>query len=339
MTLIIIHHRSSHHARNSGYARLVDYFPEAKVIYGDHSKIPSGLARWIKKLHSQKYGLFDSHSVHKNWLLFHRLLKHNQPTVVHYLNGERDIRYQTAWFKNRVRSLATFHKPPQVLEQTIVNFKYHKNLQAAIAVGANQVSFLKERLQTDRVFYIPHGVDTQFFQPNPKLRREKTLLFVGQHLRNFNMFNSVIRELKKQINGLRIQVVLRSDFASQITPVAGLEVYSHIDDYELLNLYQEATLLFLPLHDVTACNSLLEAMASGTPIVTTDLEANRGYSLGDFVVQDTVSAYVDRIVELLHESESHLNRLSDQLRDLSLQYDWSVVAKQVEEVYQKVNEF
>lgn len=48
MTLIIIHHRSSHHARNSGYARLVDYFPEAKVIYGDHSKIPSGLARWIK---------------------------------------------------------------------------------------------------------------------------------------------------------------------------------------------------------------------------------------------------------------------------------------------------
>src|SRR5690606_23820177 len=193
MKKIIVHHRSSHHAENSGYGRLVAYLSDIQVVSGEHSWLPHKAAKYVKNKQHSKYGLYDSNSAKKNEELTRKLLFSNSGnTLVHYLNGERDINQAIRYFKN-VTSVATFHKPPCVLQNTITDTRYLQKLNGAIAVGTSQVEFLKNWLNLDHVAYIPHGVDTDFFVPETSKRKENTILFVGQHLRDFEALNKVIK--------------------------------------------------------------------------------------------------------------------------------------------------
>ncbi len=49
-------------------------------------------------------------------------------------------------------------------------------------------------------------------------------------------------------------------------------------DEALLRAYQTTTALLLPLDDATANNALLEGMACGLPLITTDLPGVRDYT-------------------------------------------------------------
>ncbi|MCB0456062.1 MAG: hypothetical protein KDC62_11805, partial [Aequorivita sp.] len=185
MNIYLVHHRSPHHANNSGYGRLMDYL-DAKVVYGT-TKFPFRIAKIVAGFHSQKTGNYNVGSVLKAIELYQLLKKHKgQKNIVHFLNGERDIRH-LAFFKRKfpnTKFVATFHKPPEILKQSIPNPIALQKLDAAIAVGSNQVDFLKEWLLLENVVYIPHGVDTQFFIPDASLKKKNKLLFVGQHLRD-----------------------------------------------------------------------------------------------------------------------------------------------------------
>ena len=49
-----------------------------------------------------------------------------------------------------------------------------------------------------------------------------------------------------------------------------------LTDAELRDLYHSSDIAFIPLTNATANNAVLEAMASGIPLISTDLPAIRG---------------------------------------------------------------
>lgn len=55
-------------------------------------------------------------------------------------------------------------------------------------------------------------------------------------------------------------------------------IHRFISNEQLLYLYNNSRLLFLPLKDSTANNSLLEALACGVPVVATDLPGIKDYT-------------------------------------------------------------
>lgn len=334
MKKIIVHHRSSHHASRSGYGKLVDYLDDVQVVSGNKSWLPDRVAKFVKNKQAPKYGLYDSNSAKKNEELTRKLLFSNsENTLVHYLNGERDINQAIRYFKN-VKSVATFHKPPSVLQTTITDTRYLQKLNGVIAVGTSQVEFLKNWLHLDHVAYIPHGVDTDFFVPDVSNRKENTILFVGQHLRDFDALNRVIKAVSESVPTVQFQVVLKKEFADKVLPHKNVQVFTGVKDKALKILYQEATALFLPLTDVTACNSLLEAMSCGTPIITTDLQSNSGYGLtnaNSIVVSP--SDYVDAVMTVLQSSETKLQQVSENIRMNALDYNWKKIAEKMELFY------
>lgn len=339
MKKIIVHHRSTHHSGYSGYSQLINYINEVEIVSGD-SVFSKRLARFIKNRIDQNFGLYDSNSVLKNFELIKRQFFTNENLLIHYLNGERDIRQAINCAPSKVKSIATFHKPGEVLRQTISNPKYLKKLDAAIAVGINQVDFLKEWLNNENVVYIPHGVDTTFFRPDYSKRKENSILFVGQHLRDFEALNFAIPKIKDKIPNIEINIVLRSDFRRKIKPIENIRFFSGIDDNVLREMYQSASILFLPLKNVTACNSILEGMACGLPIVTTDLMGTRGYGLNDLnsvlITPNDYSMLVDEAINSLKNIDKE-NKKGILLREKSLEFDWKIIANKVEEFYKSFN--
>src|SRR5690606_2146753 len=128
--------------------------------------------------------------------------------------------------------------------------------------------------------YIPHGVDTAFFVPDNSVKQKNTLLFVGQHLRDFDTFNKTIPKLAETIPRLKVNVVIHRAYISKIKSRDSINILTAVKDKELKELYQQASLLYLPMTDSTACNSLLEAMASGLPIITSKVGGNLTYLQG-----------------------------------------------------------
>jgi glycosyltransferase involved in cell wall biosynthesis len=335
MTNIIIHHRSVHHARNSGYGQLADHV-EGDVLPYLTSKFPYRIAKWLSKFPSKEYGSYDTISVIKDYELSKKLLIDKTKGIVHYLNGERDIRFgiQLNAIKKNYNFIASFHKPPEVLSSTFKN-KYFKKLDGAIAVGENQLEFLKNWLNIENVTYIPHGIDADFFTPDVSKKEANTILFVGQHLRDFDAFNYSVPRLKESIPNLKVNVVLRKDFAKYIKPNSCITIYSGINDLELMSLYQRASLLFLPLLNSTACNSILEGMACGLPVISTDVGGNNGYvknGSGVLVPLHDYDYLVEKTISIIKD-ENQLEIMSNSARTNSLNYRWEEISKKVNSYY------
>lgn len=339
MHKLFVHHRSPHHSSYSGYAQLLAYM-EGKVIDGKDSKLPYKLSKYFSRRKSNEAGNYDSSSVQKELELFTSLKKTaKDKCLVHYLNAERDIRYNLKFKKKypNTKFIATFHKPPSVLKERITETKYLRKLDAAICVGDNQVEFIKDWLGMDQVAYIPHGVDAEFFKPNPDLEKEHCILFVGQHLRDFDILNWAVPKFEKFDDTLKIKVVGIPSALKKVKDSKNIIKLSGVGDEDLKRFYQTSKLLFLPLQDATACNSILEAMACGLPIVTNRVGGNEAYLEGTLSCFENDREVLFKEVLNLLEDNTQREKRSILLRQKSLEFDWKVVAKQIEEFHKSVH--
>jgi glycosyltransferase involved in cell wall biosynthesis len=164
-----------------------------------------------------------------------------------------------------------------------------RRVSSAIVLYRRDLDFFERHVGRDRVRFVPHGVDTAFFRPAPEsLEGPRRLLFVGDNGRNLSMLHRVVLRLAGAHPTLRFDLLvppLRAKPRVRLR-LAGLwrhpQVTWHagLDDEALRALYQSSCLLLLPLTHAGACNAIVEALACGCPIVTTDVGGVPDYGGG-----------------------------------------------------------
>jgi phosphatidylinositol alpha-mannosyltransferase len=224
-----------------------------------------------------------------------------------------------------------------------------EKITARIAVSALARRVQMEHLGSDAV-QIPNGVDVGFFADAKPLdgypRSGPTIGFVGRFTeprKGMPVLLAALRRLAPQLPDLRLLVVGRGD-AEDLLREAGPELAGRID--LLGQVDDETKARALSSVDVYCAPNtggesfgviLLEAMAAGTPVVASDLDAFRRVlddaAAGVLTPVGDSTALADALAELLADPSRRAMLAAEGSRRVAA-FDWSVVADQVLRVYE-----
>jgi glycosyltransferase involved in cell wall biosynthesis len=198
-------------------------------------------------------------------------------------------------------------------------------------------------------FLIPNGVDTNRFVPPPsKDDSQFTVFFAGRldRQKGVDIVLDSIRHLEQQKeivynicgSGPLRQLVER--FANSYSNVNFL---GYVPDDELVQLYKKASLFLMPSRRETFGLVAMEAMASGTPVIVTDIPGPRTYvreSFGRVVPPSNSKALADAIewfYLLFLEQPEKLENMTRSARDICVKaFDWELVADKISSMVKKV---
>ncbi len=261
--------------------------------------------------------------------------------IVHFLDGEHSGQYLPRLLRrmrlSRPRTVASFHQP-QHLQRTLINPDVACWFDHVTVLSPSQVPFFLEFLPPNRVHLLPHGIDIDFFHLPSVSRangRRIRCITVGHWLRDWDALRRIAETFRTD-RDVSFDVVTGGD-----TGLEGLPNVTHhrsIPDATLAELYRRADVLLLPLTECTANNALLEGIASGLPVVSSDLPGVRFYLSGSeslLASPGDVEGLVGALRKLQSEPELRLE-MGRCARIRAEELAWSEVVNGFAELYEAI---
>ncbi len=159
-----------------------------------------------------------------------------------------------------------------------------RHADMVLCLNSEEVGFLVDHEWTsrDRVHLVANPAPNSFFGDHEYRDRIRKLLFVGQWLsmKGTQSLVHAFSQLKRSYPDLQLVCAgtltrardVREDFPPEIRD--SVSVFPRVSKSELLELHREADLLVFPTLSEGFSLALIEAMASGLPIVTTAVGAS-----------------------------------------------------------------
>jgi len=260
--------------------------------------------------------------------------------VVHYLDAEHSAQYLPPLMKRlyriRPKFVATYHQPPDLLEK-LIRKDIVSMFDCVTVVSSAQVAYFGEFLERDKIKLILHGIDTEFFRPGEESEKKDKFICitVGRYFRDFK----ALREVAVRLSLCReIEFHVITSLPTECEDMPNVTVFRDIDDAFLVRLYQQSDLLFLPLIQSTANNALLEGIACGLPVVSTDLPAVREYLPGQeaVLVKENDSKLLAETIHHLYSNPALRREMGLMARHRAKELDWRSISSKYEAVYRKV---
>lgn len=226
----------------------------------------------------------------------------------------------------------------------------HEKIVGRIAVSDLARRWQMEALGSDAV-EIPNGVDVASFATAPMLdgypRPGRSILFLGRFdepRKGMSVLMGALPAVVERFADIEVLVVGRGDEAElreTAGPLAGhLRFLGQVDDVQKAAAMRSADVYCAPNTGGESFGIVLvEAMAAGTAVVASDLDAfrrvlddGRG---GRLVAVDDADDLATGLIDVLSD-DARRARYIECAAELVQRYDWSVVALQIMRVYETV---
>jgi len=227
---------------------------------------------------------------------------------------------------------------------------WNEKIVGRIAVSDLARRWQMEALGSDAV-QIPNGVDIESFAcaaPLPGYPRPgKTVLFLGRFdepRKGMAVLLGALPTVAKRFPEVEILIVGRGDeddLREQAGELAGhLRFLGQVDDAEKARALRSADVYCAPNTGGESFGIVLvEAMAAGTPVVASDLDAFRRVladgRAGRLVAVEDSGALAEALIEVLGDSRLRTRYVKAASAEVQ-RYDWAVVADDILRVYETV---
>lgn len=347
-TVHILRTHYPHWTASGGYQQFIRHLgPEWKPVVHEVTKtrgyysLPMRAARYLTRKSfrhlSPQYMIEDYRAERR----LYQACRDGKVEAVHYLDAEHSLGHLPKWLSSlspsqRPRLIGCFHLPAPQLEAYPPAFL--KNLEAldSIAlVNPNQMAFFASRVPLEKCCLLPLSVDLEHFQPGAAPPTEGGVfrcVTVGIHKRDDEVVLAAARAL---VNDARFEFhCVRKSFEAA-ADLPNVHVHAGISDAALLQLYQQAHLLFLPLTATTSNNTLVEAMACGLPILTTDLPGVTYYVGGEAarLIPSGNGAAAVRALQELADDPAQRAAMRVASRKQAGHFSWNAFATQCGRLY------
>jgi glycosyltransferase involved in cell wall biosynthesis len=273
------------------------------------------------------------------------------PDIVHVSYIENNLGFLDRYSKKfNYRLLATVHQPSSWWRLSHPHPESVSKLDALIVLAKSDIDYFDEFLP-GKVHFIPHGVDTSFFHPKTdnlglEVHAEfPRCVFSGAWLRDLDTLSIIIDKLLKINEYIHFDLIIplasrNRDSLYRLASHERVKWHANLSDENLRNIYQDASLLVLPLLDCTANNALLESMSCGLPIVSNAVGGIVDYTTPDFASLlpcGDIDGFVNAILELVENQNLGKSR-GAAARSYAVEYlDWKVIAKSTLNLYYQIS--
>ena len=226
-------------------------------------------------------------------------------------------------------------------------------------------AFIGRGVPADRLQVIPNGVDVTQFRGNDAEARQAlrsryglsdvaVVLFVGTVTPRKGV-HELVRALSQVVHDGREDVLLVITGRTDLEPGyvinverevsdAGLEDHvlftGFVPDTDLRGLYELADVFALPSYEEGSSIAVAEAIASGTPVVGSDIDGIAGqieHGIHGLLSEpediDTLATNLERLLE----DETEHERMRDAVGERAQELSWSRITDRITAVYQEVS--
>lgn len=239
--------------------------------------------------------------------LIHRLIRTNAPKIagLHSPMYAIKLQYEDVENLNAFSFLKHFGLP-RTLSRYYFEFR-PVELRDYDAVHVVNPA-MKDLLNHYRIYFIPNGVDVDRFRPiDPSRKCEKfTVLFVGRRewAKGFDIFMKTA-ELLSSRNDV--------EFIATGPSVGNVKGLGFISEEELPRVYAESHVVLYPSRIDVQGLVILEALAAGTPVITTPIPAHTVFNL-PLIYVSTAEEAAKRVLEIKEEWEKRFEEYAERCR-------------------------
>jgi glycosyltransferase involved in cell wall biosynthesis len=309
----------AHHAKRSGY------HPIAKGLgvilpLQNIQLIPTVVSRWIAG-----EGLETAYQI---------ALAMKATRCDHLLVVDGDFQLKLIKCIRRVTQAkisAVFHQVPKILEESCLAEASPLLLDGAVCVARCQIPLIQSIAPAGKTWFVPHGVDANYFTPGGARADRPTVLCVGVHYRDFETLQKSADLITQVVPSAVVRLIAPRAFLPSKMNLGPVELVSNLTDEQLLTEYRRAWVVLLPLNDSTANNSLLEGMACGTPVVVSDIGGVRDYvepECGALCPSGDPQAHAGATIDLLLDSFRR-EAAGQAARARASLYAWPIIREQI----------
>lgn len=313
-----IGHGGYHHIADSGlYNHVIDC---QRNYERQFSKKWGVISKFWHRIMKKVFG-FEAFPLYVFRCLIYAIMHRN--VVFHLIYGENLYipLFKVVCIFSKV--VCTFHQPYSLFKSRGWQNKL-RSLDGIILVSDTELELFRKESNNNNVIYIPHGVYTDFFQPSSSVSKTKSILTVGNWLRDYEFANRIYKQFLDSNPDWEIHIVANNDKLKLIEDNKRIIKHIGISDETLLELYRKSSILFLPLLRFTANNALLEAAASGCNILIACNNTDNSYIPERFV--NIVKMKEDVVLAKLKQiGNSHYNNALSEY--VSSHYSWNVVSE------------
>ncbi|MFX0134337.1 MAG: glycosyltransferase family 4 protein [Candidatus Hodarchaeota archaeon] len=284
--------------------------------------------------------LFNIHFIPLQLKLLNKLIKNYEILIFHDVADYSFPKFiRTTKDQKKIFICHTLNEmfSPKKIYLRIIKQMFRSFADKFVVVAKPEVRLLNEiGIPKNKIKFIPIGVDTNKYSPRNIEKVKNTAIFIGRCIEKRKGFHILLRAMKQIKSNIELTVVdFRPSKLAGLNEITGNKIIfiGKIDQDRLIKEISKNEVLILPSLAESFGIVGIEALACGTPVISSDLPSVRPFlnekNSIKFKVGDIkgLSLAIDRFFNLNSKEKEKMANFGRKL--IFSKFSWKIISKQL----------